>query len=127
MDFGTDPRTLGGATLWPFHRRAVGSGHHADSDGHVGTVGDPGIPREADIGLDDLDGLVALGLLVPAELAGVVWVRGLSLHEYLASLVTAPGLVSLFMFLLFGAMPTLVARESGASWRGSGHLHQQFQ
>ena len=72
-------------------------------------------------------GLVALGLLVPAELAGVVWVRGLSLHEYLASLVTAPGLVSLFMFLLFGAMPTLVARESGASWRGSGHLHQQFQ
>src|SRR5215813_9043791 len=25
-------------------------------------------------------GLVALGLLVPAELAGVVWVRGLSFH-----------------------------------------------
>jgi len=55
-------------------------------------------------------GLVALGILVPAELAGVVWVRGLSLHEYLGSFVTAPGLVSLLMFLLFAAMPTLVVR-----------------
>jgi hypothetical protein len=55
-------------------------------------------------------GLVALGILVPAELAGVVWVRGLSLHEYLASFATAPGLVSLLMFLLFAAMPMIVAR-----------------
>jgi hypothetical protein len=55
-------------------------------------------------------GLVALGILVPAELAGVVWVRGLSLPEYLASFATAPGLVSLLMFLLFAAMPTLVTR-----------------
>ena len=45
-------------------------------------------------------GLVALGILAPAELAGVVWVRGLSLHEYLGSFVTAPGFVSLLMFLL---------------------------
>jgi hypothetical protein len=55
-------------------------------------------------------GLVVLGILVPAELAGVVWVRGLSLSEYLASFATAPGLVSLLMFLLFAAMPTLVTR-----------------
>ena len=55
-------------------------------------------------------GLVALRILVPAELAGVVWVRGLSLPEYLASFATAPGLVSLLMFLLFAAMPTLVMR-----------------
>jgi hypothetical protein len=55
-------------------------------------------------------GLVALGILLPAEIAGVVWVRRLSLHEYVASLVTAPGLVSLLMFLLFAAMPTLVTR-----------------
>ena len=55
-------------------------------------------------------GLVALGILVPAELAGVVWVRGLSLPEYLASFATAPGLVSLLMFVLFAAMPTIVAR-----------------
>ena len=54
-------------------------------------------------------GLVALGILVPAELAGVAWVRDLSLPGYLASFMTGPGLVSLFMFLLFAAMPTLVA------------------
>jgi hypothetical protein len=55
-------------------------------------------------------GLVALAVLVPAEVAGVVRVRGLSLEEYLASFATAPGLVSLLMFLLFAAMPTIVAR-----------------
>ena len=33
-------------------------------------------------------GLIAIGLLFPAEIAGVVWVRGLSLREYLASFVT---------------------------------------
>ena len=55
-------------------------------------------------------GLVALGILVPAELAGVVWVRGLSLREYLVSFVTAPGAVSLLMFLLFATMPMIVAR-----------------
>jgi hypothetical protein len=55
-------------------------------------------------------GLVALGILVPAELAGVLWVRGLSLPEYLASFAAAPGLMSLVMFLLFAAMPTLVTR-----------------
>ena len=54
-------------------------------------------------------GLIAIGLLFPAEIAGVVWVRGLSLQEYVASFVTAPGVISLLMFLVFGAMPTLVA------------------
>jgi hypothetical protein len=52
-------------------------------------------------------GLIAIGLLFPAEIAGVVWVRGLSLREYLASFVTGPGVVSLLMFLVFGAMPIL--------------------
>ena len=55
-------------------------------------------------------GLVALGILVPAEIAGVVWVRRLSLPEYLASFTTARGLASLLMFLLFAAMPTIVTR-----------------
>jgi len=31
--------------------------------------------------------------------------RGLSLREYLASFVTAPGIISLLMFLVFGAIP----------------------
>jgi hypothetical protein len=53
-------------------------------------------------------GLIAIGLLLPAEIAGVVWLRGLSLREYLASFVTAPGIISLLMFLVVGAMPTLV-------------------
>jgi hypothetical protein len=57
-------------------------------------------------------GLVALAILRPAEIAGVVWVWRLSLHEYLGSLVTVPGLVSPLMFLLFPAMPTLVMRAS---------------
>ncbi len=54
-------------------------------------------------------GLISIGLLLPAEIAGVVWVRGLSPREYLATFVTAPGVISLLMFLVFGAMPTLVA------------------
>jgi hypothetical protein len=53
-------------------------------------------------------GLVALGLLIPAEIAGVVFVRGLSLHGYFASLLTAPGVISLIMLLLFAAMPALI-------------------
>ena len=52
-------------------------------------------------------GLTAIGLLFPAEIAGVVWVRGLSLQEYIASFVTAPGVISLVMFMLFAVMPTL--------------------
>jgi hypothetical protein len=43
-------------------------------------------------------GLIAIGLLLLAEVAGVVWMRGLSLREYLASFVTAPVIISLLMF-----------------------------
>ena len=63
-------------------------------------------------------GLVALAILIPAEIAGILWVRGLSLQEYLASFVTAPSGTSAVMFLLFTAMPSLVAlltrRRGGA-------------
>jgi hypothetical protein len=61
-------------------------------------------------------GLVALGILVPAELAGVVWVRGLLLPEYMASFMTVPGLVSLHMFVLFAAMPARDASRVGMAW-----------
>jgi hypothetical protein len=60
-------------------------------------------------------GLIAIGLLFPAKIAGVVWVRGLSLREHLASFVTGPGVISLLMFLVFGAMPTLVTRAGSVS------------
>jgi len=53
-------------------------------------------------------GLIAIGLLVPTEIAGVLLVRGLSLREYVGSFTTAPGVISLLMFLLFAVMPTLV-------------------
>jgi hypothetical protein len=55
-------------------------------------------------------GLVAVGILAVAEIAGVLWARLLSLQEYLGSLAAAPGVISLLMFLLFAAMPTLVTR-----------------
>jgi hypothetical protein len=61
----------------------------------------------------------------PAEIAGVVWVQGLSLSEYLASFVTGPGVVSLLMFLVFGAMPPLVTL---LTWlRRTPDLSQQSQ
>ena len=53
-------------------------------------------------------GLVALAILAPAEIAGALWVRGQSLQDYAASFVTAPGVISLVMFVLFAVMPTLV-------------------
>ena len=60
-------------------------------------------------------GLVALALLVPAEIAGVVLVRSQSLQDYLASYANGPGVISLIMFLLFAAMPTLVTRAGSVS------------
>jgi hypothetical protein len=53
-------------------------------------------------------GLVALGILPPAEIAGVVWVRALSLRNILRASMTAPGVISAVIFLLFAAMPSLV-------------------
>jgi len=60
-------------------------------------------------------GVVAIGLLLPAEIVGIHWVRGLSVQEYLAGFATAPGIISLVMFLLFAAMPTLVTRAGSVS------------
>ena len=55
-------------------------------------------------------GLISIGLLFPAEIAGIVWVRRLSVQEYTASLVTIPGNISLGLFLLFTAIPIVVGR-----------------
>jgi hypothetical protein len=66
-------------------------------------------------------GLIAIGLLFPAEIAGVVWVRGLSLREYLASFLTGPGVVSLLMFLLFAAIPALVTLSTHDRVRARFH------
>ena len=53
-------------------------------------------------------GLVALAILLVAELAGVRWVRRISIQEYLIGNATPSGLVSLLLFLLFAAMTLLV-------------------
>jgi hypothetical protein len=63
-------------------------------------------------------GLVALGILSVAELAGVRWVRGISIHGYLAGYATPPRLISLLSFLLFAAMPSLVERSKTHSATG---------
>jgi hypothetical protein len=62
-------------------------------------------------------GLVALGVLIPAEIAGVVFVRGLSFQDYFSSFLTAPGMISLVMFLIFAAMPSLVTLSTRSSFR----------
>ena len=60
-------------------------------------------------------GIVAIGLLLPAEIVGIHWVRGRSVRDYLTGFLTARGVVSLLMFLLFAAMPTLVTRAGSVS------------
>ena len=50
-------------------------------------------------------GLVALLFTMVAELGGAMWLRNLSVSDYLASLTTPEGLLSLGMFALFAGMP----------------------
>lgn len=82
---------------------------------------DVGSSLPATIGM----GIVAVAILLPAEIAGALWVRGLSLRAYLASFANTPGIISLVMFLLFAAMPTLVTlfrhRRNEAISRGRQH------
>jgi hypothetical protein len=65
-----------------------------------------------------LVGLVALGLLVIAELIGTQWLRGLSLADYLTGFRSLPGVITAASFLLFAAMPTLVARSPSHNEKG---------
>ena len=56
-------------------------------------------------------GLVALGLMVVAEFTLVLWLRGLSISEYLSSRDPVSGTVYYVMVALFAVMPLLVARK----------------
>ena len=56
-------------------------------------------------------GLTALGLLLVAKVAGMRWLRGLSVADYLAGFRSIAGGVTVFLFLLFAAMPALVGRR----------------
>jgi len=56
-------------------------------------------------------GCVALGLLLVTEFTLVLWVRGLSISEYLASQDPVSGTVYYIMLGVFAIMPLLVARR----------------
>jgi hypothetical protein len=58
-------------------------------------------------------GLVALGLLLVAEILGTRVLHGLSLPDYLASFASLPVAISPILFALFTTMPTLVEWRQG--------------
>ena len=56
-------------------------------------------------------GGIALGFLLVAEFGIVLWLRGLSIRQYLASRDRVSGAVYYLMLGLFAVMPLLVARR----------------
>jgi hypothetical protein len=58
-------------------------------------------------------GLLALALLSSVELTFVLWLRGLSISEYVASRDPVSGTVYAVMLGVFAIMPLLVARKIG--------------
>ena len=56
-------------------------------------------------------GTIALGLLLIAEFTVVLWLRGLSISEYLASRDPVSGTVYYAMLGVFAIMPIFVARR----------------
>jgi len=56
-------------------------------------------------------GCIALGLLLVSEFTLVLWLRGLSIAEYLASRDPVSGTVYYVMLGVFAIMPLLVARR----------------
>lgn len=59
-------------------------------------------------------GFAGLGLLLAAEIGLVLWVRGTTIREYVASRDPVTGTVYLVMLGVFALMPLLVA---GGGWR----------
>ena len=56
-------------------------------------------------------GCIALGLLLVAEFTLVLWLRGISIGEYLATRDPVSGTVYYMMLGVFAIMPLLVARR----------------
>jgi hypothetical protein len=57
-------------------------------------------------------GLVALGLLLLAEFTFVLWIRGLTIAEYLAGRDPVAGTVYVVLLAAFALMPSLGVRRS---------------
>ena len=56
-------------------------------------------------------GFVALGLLLITEFTVVLWLRGLTIREYLAGRDPVAGTAYLIMLVVFALMPLLVVRR----------------
>jgi hypothetical protein len=56
-------------------------------------------------------GFVALGFLLVAELGFVLWLRGTTIREYIASRDPVAGTVYIVMLGIFAVMPLVVARK----------------
>ena len=65
----------------------------------------PGTPARLAVGV------IALTLLLTAELTVVLWLRGLSIAQYAAERDSVAGLVYVVMLGLFAVMPLLVRRH----------------
>jgi hypothetical protein len=58
-------------------------------------------------------GFVALGLLLVSEFSLVLWLRGLTISEYLAGRDPVSGTTYYVMLGIYAIMPLLVARQQG--------------
>ena len=56
-------------------------------------------------------GCIAIVLMLVAEFGFVLWIRGLSIKDYLATRDLVSGTVYYAMLVLFATMPLLVARK----------------
>ena len=56
-------------------------------------------------------GLIALAILIAAEIGVALWLRGLTLREYVLARDPVSGAVYLGLLLLFALMPRIVARK----------------
>jgi hypothetical protein len=66
------------------------------------------VPRASSVRL--AMGFIALVLMLVAEFGFVLWIRGLSIRDYLATRDPVSGMVYYLMLLVFAAMPLLVGR-----------------
>jgi hypothetical protein len=63
-------------------------------------------------------GCVALGLLLSADFTLVLWLRGLSINDYLATRDPVSGTAYYVMLGVFAIMPVLVDRSGKYFWKG---------
>jgi hypothetical protein len=56
-------------------------------------------------------GFLGLGLMVAAEFTFVLWIRGISVKEYLKSRDRISGMVYYVMLVVFAVMPTILGRQ----------------